>query len=66
MVLNWPTSLSIGNLDMKADVNPAPKALDVFVGTWVVELSNAPFFPDPKATVRIRCHSNGSRAGTSW
>ena len=33
------------------NINPALKDLEPFVGKWDMELSNAAFLPDPKATV---------------
>jgi hypothetical protein len=37
----------------KVDINPALKKLEKLVGTWLMEISNAPFLPDPRATVRM-------------
>ncbi len=37
---------------MKTDINPALKTLEVLVGDWTMELSNASFLPDPTSTIR--------------
>ena len=34
--------------------NPALKALEVLVGTWEMELSNASFLPDSSATIKAQ------------
>ena len=36
----------------KLEPNPALKNLEVLIGNWDVELSNASFLPDPSQTVR--------------
>ena len=37
---------------MKTEINPALKPIEVLVGAWTMELSNASFLPDPDSTIR--------------
>jgi len=39
---------------MKTDINPALKPIEMLVGAWDMELSNASFLPDAKATIHGR------------
>ena len=44
-------------------INPALKPLEVFVGDWDMELSNASFLPDPQTTVHGPIHFRWVQAG---
>ncbi len=37
---------------MKTEINPALKPIEMLVGAWTMELSNASFLPDPRTTIR--------------